>query len=156
MTKRNVLARVGVRGDRYGGLSPSTAHLKGGSYPCPDCGGAAACIDSRPTLGTVRRRRVCTNAACGRRLTTFEVEVDSINPHAEVEAAKLLLLRIWGDVTKSLKTLGVDVPQSALQRAVEADEAGQVGVDVVGLHAKQHGDCDEAFAENVFRKAENG
>jgi transcriptional regulator NrdR family protein len=38
---------------------------------CPECGAETAVIDSRPALGTVRRRRECT--ACGHRFTTREV-----------------------------------------------------------------------------------
>lgn len=39
---------------------------------CPQCGSESRVIESRPTEDSIRRRRECTNPACGYRYTTYE------------------------------------------------------------------------------------
>ena len=44
---------------------------------CPKCNGAVFVVDSRPTDGTIIRRRCCQE--CGNRFSTYEVSKEQYN-----------------------------------------------------------------------------
>lgn len=48
---------------------------------CPKCGGPSVTIDSRPQVGSVKRRRACASDQCGQRFTTWETV--GLHPKAE-------------------------------------------------------------------------
>ena len=77
---------------------PSKGRAKGGSFTCPNCGGAQTnVLDSRPSASGVRRRRCCAECDC--RFTTTEslkeqlpVELDAIRQTIELLKAQVLLM----------------------------------------------------------------
>lgn len=42
---------------------------------CPDCRCPTSVSETRAVNGHTRRRRICDNTACGRRITTIEIAV---------------------------------------------------------------------------------
>ncbi len=69
------------------------------SMRCPQCGGPSNVVDSRPSGGSLRRRRVCRS--CDLRFTTFEqIEGDRLEPSdkAALTAIRNRLLEITIDI----------------------------------------------------------
>ena len=64
----------------------ATQAIKLPSTICPECGQGSAVTDSRPSDGTVRRRRRCSH--CSNRWTTIELNQDAIT---EIEEAMNLI-----------------------------------------------------------------
>lgn len=63
-----------------------------GGIGCPHCGSFFTGVkDSRPTVGSIRRRRLCV--ACGGRFTTMEVAVGTVNDNASVALAAVDLVQ---------------------------------------------------------------
>lgn len=63
------------------------------TYTCRACGTAMRVQDTRAHGSVVRRRRVCTNAKCRRRVWTFETEEAAYDNVHLAEARRLELLR---------------------------------------------------------------
>lgn len=98
----SVRVRLRKHGAKRGHGTPAGhAHIKGGSFLCPECQGKTQVYDSRPQEGGIRRRRSCTE--CGHRIRTFESESD-ISPNAADKRIRLVVraLREFADQLEAL------------------------------------------------------
>ena len=49
---------------------------------CPSCGASSTVVETRATPGGARRRRACSDTACGQKFTTIELPLGVPARHA--------------------------------------------------------------------------
>jgi transcriptional repressor NrdR len=73
---------------------------------CPKCGANTSVIDTRPTLGGIRRRRECDE--CKERFTTLEQDIEIVNRQRGFKAVAERHARLRQVIKQLVQLVGIE------------------------------------------------